>query len=343
MPETAIQGQVPIADHASGRAAKGYTCNAELVGSLRQGEPAGHGRRVQGRALRRRRRARLRLLRHHPARPTSLIDVEAGVNVLDMSDPAQSGAHRQADHAGDALAARVAGREPEARRARRGARQPGVLPGAGRRLRHLGQDCRHPVLKSSTPVGVLGHESGMAPDGRTFYSASPSTQTLVAVDISNLSAPVPLWIGPYDSHGLSISDDGNRAYVAGVDSGLIILDVSEIQARRAEPAGARGRASAVGLDEHPAERDPGDHRRPPLPGRDRRVRHPEGGRRRADHRHRRRDQAAGGLEPAARGAPAGELRRDRRRPRARSCRFRATRATTATCPSASTRGSSPAA
>ena len=96
-------------------------------------------------------------------------------------------------------------------------------------------DCRHPELKSSSPVGVLGHESGMAPDGRTFYSASPGTQTLVAVDISNPSAPVPLWIGPYDSHGLSISDDGNRAYVAGVNSGLIILDTSEIQARVPDP------------------------------------------------------------------------------------------------------------
>ena len=91
------------------------------------------------------------------------------------------------------------------------------------------------MLKSSAPTGVLGHESGMAPDGRTFYSASPGSQTLVAVDISNLSAPVPLWIGPYDSHGLSISDDGNRAYVAGIGSGLIILDTSEIQARVPNP------------------------------------------------------------------------------------------------------------
>ena len=107
---------------------------------------------------------------------------------------------------------------------------PGILD-----VYDISEDCRHPVLKSSTPAGVFGHESGMAPDGRTFYSASPGSQTLVAVDISNLSAPVPLWIGPYDSHGLSISADGNRAYVAGVGSGLIILDISEIQARMPNP------------------------------------------------------------------------------------------------------------
>jgi hypothetical protein len=75
----------------------------------------------------------------------------------------------------------------------------------------------------------------MSPDGRTFYSASPSSETLVAVDISNPSLPLPIWVGNYDSHGLSISDDGNRAYVAGTGSGLIILDTSEIQARVPNP------------------------------------------------------------------------------------------------------------
>jgi hypothetical protein len=75
----------------------------------------------------------------------------------------------------------------------------------------------------------------MAPDGRTFYSASPGAETLVAVDISNPSVPVPLWIGNYDSHGLSIRDDGNRAYVAGTGSGLIVLDTSQVQSRVLNP------------------------------------------------------------------------------------------------------------
>ncbi len=99
----------------------------------------------------------------------------------------------------------------------------------------ISEDCRHPVLKSVSATGILGHESGISPDGKTFYSASPGSQTLVAVDISRPETPVPIWVGPYDSHGLSISADGNRAYVAGVGSGLIILDVSEIQARKPSP------------------------------------------------------------------------------------------------------------
>ena len=41
----------------------------------------------------------------------------------------------------------------------------------------------------------------------------------MAVDISEPLAARPHWLGHYDSHGLSISDDGNRAYVAGIDSG----------------------------------------------------------------------------------------------------------------------------
>jgi hypothetical protein len=39
-------------------------------------------------------------------------------------------------------------------------------------LYDISEDCRHPQLKSSTPTGILGHESGISPDGRTFYSAS---------------------------------------------------------------------------------------------------------------------------------------------------------------------------
>jgi hypothetical protein len=37
------------------------------------------------------------------------------------------------------------------------------------------------------------------------------------------------------SHGLSLSTDGNRAYIADPGGELLILDVSEIQARKADP------------------------------------------------------------------------------------------------------------
>jgi hypothetical protein len=99
----------------------------------------------------------------------------------------------------------------------------------------LEPDCRHPVLQSSLPVGLLGHESGWSQDGNTFYATSIGTGHVTAVDVSNPQLPVILWVGNYPSHGLTLSDDGNRAYVAARKIGLIILDVSEIQARKPNP------------------------------------------------------------------------------------------------------------
>ena len=233
-PETGIQGRVSPEDHASGRASKGFTCNTQLVGSYRKPNAIGT---VGGFKVERYVDPSGNDCAYYDTTlmyPTNVLDSEGGVNVLDMKDPAKpvlterlltpamDTPHESLvlSHRRGILAA-VAGNLST---------NVGVID-----VYDVSRDCRHPELRSSTPVGFLGHESGMAPDGRTFYSASPGTATLVAVDISNPSAPVPLWVGNYDSHGLSISDDGNRAYVAGVDSGLIILDTSEVQARVPNP------------------------------------------------------------------------------------------------------------
>ncbi|MGH8986064.1 MAG: LVIVD repeat-containing protein, partial [Acidimicrobiia bacterium] len=166
--------------------------------------------------------------------PTNIFDAVAGVNVLDMSDPANPKLTDQL-----VTPAMLTPHESLVLNHRRGllvavagnaAFYPGIVD-----VYDVSGDCRHPVLKSSSPTGVFGHESGMALDGTTFYAASPATQTIVPVDISNPSLPRPLGFARYDSHGLSISNDGNRAYVAGVGSGLIIVDTSEVQARKPNP------------------------------------------------------------------------------------------------------------
>jgi hypothetical protein len=231
-PEPGIQGRVPLEDHESGRAAEGYTCNTELVGAIVT-ESRGT---VGGYKVERYVDATGRECAYYDTTllfPTNIAALSLGVNVLDMSDPANPqittslvtpamlSPHESLvlSHERGILAA-VMGNP---------AFNVGVVD-----VYDVSQDCRYPELLSSSPVGIFGHESGMAPDGRTFYAASIGTNTVVAVDLDDPRVPVPIWIGQYNSHGLSVSDDGNRAYLAAL-SGLIILDTSEIQARMPNP------------------------------------------------------------------------------------------------------------
>jgi hypothetical protein len=98
------------------------------------------------------------------------------------------------------------------------------------------------VLKSSTPSGVLGHEGAFSPDGNTFWVTSAGAGTATALDVTDPANPVQLWTSSqeYRIHGENISDDGNRFYGAvlgsgGPADGLTILDVSQIQQRKADP------------------------------------------------------------------------------------------------------------
>jgi LVIVD repeat len=229
-PETGMQGRVSADDVASGRAAEGYTCNAELVSHF--GESGGYKvERYVDAAGRECAYFDSTLL--FPTNAASPSQSPTGTIVLDLSNPAapvrtatlvtpamQTPHESVVLNQTRGLLAAVSG-------------NPIVYPGIVD-IYDVTRDCRQPELKSSSPVGILGHESGFAPDGRTFYAASISTGHLTAVDVSNPSLPVPLWTGNYNSHGLSISDDGNRAYVAA-SQGLIILDVSEVNHRVPNP------------------------------------------------------------------------------------------------------------
>jgi len=97
------------------------------------------------------------------------------------------------------------------------------------------KDCRHPVLQSTKPVARIGHESGFSPDGKTFYAAGTAFKAITAVDVTDPKSPHALWQGNVTSHGMTLSDDGNRAYIADPGGELLILDTSEIQARKANP------------------------------------------------------------------------------------------------------------
>ena len=96
-------------------------------------------------------------------------------------------------------------------------------------------DCRHPVLQSTSPVARLGHESGFSPDGRTFYATSVSFNAITAIDVTDPKAPHAIWEGNLDSHGMTLRDDGKRAYIADTSGNMLILDTSMIQERWPNP------------------------------------------------------------------------------------------------------------
>jgi hypothetical protein len=234
-PESGRQGRVPKSEVDSGRAAKGYTCNTQLVSHFgesggykveRYVDAAGHECAFYDTTL---------LFPANAFNPGSNL---TGAFVLDMTNPAAP-----VKTANLVTPAMSSPHESMLLNSKRGllvavTANPLFYPGV-MDVYDVTADCRTPALKSSTPMGVLGHESGFAPDGLTFYSSSLYGNTVAAVDLTNPMAPVPLWVSAeYRSHGLSVSEDGKRLYMAETTSGntgLTILDVSEIQARKVNP------------------------------------------------------------------------------------------------------------
>ena len=244
-PET-TQGRVPAADFASGRAAAGYTCNTEEVGHF--GASGGY-RTYQYTDLAGHRCAYYDTTLLFPGNAVSAGSNLTGVYALDMSN-----SHNPVRTATLSTPAMQSPHESLSLNVKRGLLaadmgyptfQPGFFD-----IYDIAADCRHPALLSSTPLGVLGHEGGFAPDGNTFYASSAGGKTLTAIDVTNPSVPSILWTASnWVVHGLNVSDDGNRIYFADLGSsgnafaasgtdgspGLTVLDVSQIQGRAANP------------------------------------------------------------------------------------------------------------
>ncbi len=237
LPE-ATQGRVPLADVTSGRAAKGYTCNARELA---------HFGKVGGFQVFRYVDKTGRECAYYDT--TLLIGRDVtnqagqgtGTYVMDMSNPAKPVL---------ATTLKTLGFTSPHESLRVNHKRGLIAAVFSTPATNLGQldiydisaDCRNPVFKSSTPFGGLGHESGFAPDGNTFYTASLYFHTITATDVSDPVLPKPLWVtADYQSHGISLSDDGNRLYMAEAGfndsdfSGLTILDTTQVQNRTPNP------------------------------------------------------------------------------------------------------------
>ena len=226
-PEPGIQGRVP-----AGSATGGLHCNVDLIAHqgtsggfkvLRHVDTAGHECAFYDTAL------------LFPINAFKLDASSAGVAVLDMSDPAHP---RQTATLTEPPM--LSPHESLNLNPRRGllaavSGNPSTYPGVVS-VYDASKDCRHPVLQSTRPVARLGHESGFAPDGRTFYATGTAMKSITAVDVSDPKNPHAVWQGNIVAHGMTLSDDGNRAYVADPTGGnMLILDVSQIQARKPNP------------------------------------------------------------------------------------------------------------
>jgi hypothetical protein len=241
-PETGLQGRVSLADIQSGRAAQGYTCNTKLVGTELSNIPLGSFggfkvRRYIDTAGHKCAFYDLQLLVG-----TGITDISkglnAGVGVLDMSNPAKP--VRTATLSTPAMLSPHESLQVNLKRGLVAAvgGSPLFAPGFID-VYDASKDCRHPVLKSVPNIaGIIGHESGMSLDGKTFYSGNPTPNgQVVAVDVTNPTLPATLQVLNHPSHGLTVSQDGNRAYLTSLfPATLTIDDVSQIQARKPNPA-----------------------------------------------------------------------------------------------------------
>jgi hypothetical protein len=112
---------------------------------------------------------------------------------------------------------------------------PSTYPGVVS-IYDVSRDCRNPVHDYTGLIARLGHESGFSEDGKTFYATATAYNNITAIDVTDPTAPHVVWLGNEFSHGMSLSDDGNRAYIADPSNrGMAIFDTSEIQARKPDP------------------------------------------------------------------------------------------------------------
>ena len=252
-PETALQGQVTAAMRAAGFT--GFNCNLQLVGQSRGDganwqttqfkDKAGHTCAYHGTSFSTVGRTQLGVRAldiTNPATPT----VTANLTSISMLDPWES---LKVNERRQILAAD---------NAHNGGGGPEVD------IYDISGDCRYPQLLASVAVGkadgttgivtpIIGHEGAWAPDGLTYYGSDIRNSQYYVVDTTNTTKPSLLatWktgVANSTVHGLSISEDGTRGYFTALgglgtayspsnpaSNGLVIADLSEIQARKPNP------------------------------------------------------------------------------------------------------------
>ncbi|WP_051407185.1 LVIVD repeat-containing protein [Nocardia sp. CNY236] len=229
-PESGLQGDVPAADRDSGRSTQGYRCNMSFVGGF-----PGRGGGITSTSF------------EHCAYlgsvlPGSLMNEQRGVQVIDVSDPANPRPTvtlaEPAMLAGTWESLKVNPR----RKLLVGTGVP-TLVGAGYLSVYDISDCAYPRLLNPgpgtnllMPLPITTHEGGFSPDGNTYWASGLVPGFLSAVDLTDPTNPRVIWQGMtgIEAHGFGISPDGNRMYLSAL-GGFTVLDISAVQRRDPNP------------------------------------------------------------------------------------------------------------
>src|SRR3954454_3907068 len=225
-PQPSIDGRVP-----AGSATNGLWCNVTMLAHqgtsggfkvLRYVAPAGHECAYYDTAL------------LFPSNALNVNSNGVGVAVLDMADPA-----KPVQTATLTTPAMLSPHESVNLNPARGLLaavngNPSTYPGYVD-IYDIRADCRHPVLDYGGLLAPLGHESGFSVDGKTFWATGTANKSVTAIDVTDPKAPHVVEQIQLESHGMSLSDDGNRGYIADTSGNMLILDTSEVQARKADP------------------------------------------------------------------------------------------------------------
>jgi len=271
-PETGLQGQVPAALRATGF--RGFNCNLQLIGQFR-GEGANwqttefrdehhhicayHGTASPTFSTANRTNLGVRVIDvTDPDDPTATTYLQTP-SMLDPWESLKVNERRQllgADNGQNG----GGGPEVDIYDVSRDCRTPQLLGSV-----KVGQ----PDGSTGLAHGVIGHEGAWAPDGLTYYggdlrytytvpgSGAAASGQYYAVDTADPMHPslITFWttkIAGSNVHGMSISDDGKRGYFVSIgglsgspadltnpavpaNNGLLIYDLSEIQARVPNP------------------------------------------------------------------------------------------------------------
>jgi hypothetical protein len=250
-PETALQGQVPPPLRRAGQF-KGFDCNLQLIGQS-QGEGAGwqvafftdkSGH----------------VCAYYDTSPSTANREHRGVVVIDASDPANPVA--SAYLATPAMLDPMESLKVNAQRGMLAAVESvSDKTGAHLDIYDIAEDCRSPRLLSKPADAALAppkaieraNEGDFAPDGRTYYATNLRSGTIHPIDIGDPAQAKVLaeWAMPFNQRtsGLAIGRDGNRGYFTlygrgaaaqsadetNLTNGVVIGDVSDVQARRPQP------------------------------------------------------------------------------------------------------------